>query len=653
MSKKHDVTAWYSHMYEAKRMLISLFDDKQKVVTYFYQESENAISPSEYKKQMLQTTEERIAHLSKPEYLQNIRSTLESSENVFQATPPILIFQNFTPGATYNVPLTIRNKTKQPRSLKQYYDLDPIVSVEFRGTSYSSLVAPGLAHIYNVKFCPEENLDYVHQAKFTTDTGSLVIPIIAIGPRPILDFPDFIEVPVTAVKLQSSKSILVRNAGNVQAVFSIHCDNACFWVEPSRGIVDKDEQVQITVHFLSKKIGDFRATGFLSYDTGETLSIDLHSSAVNCVIEMDRSNIRMEETYLGTSRSEVLTIHNRSSYIVHFEWMRYKDKEADQEKRHEYQDIYGMIYNMELARSTDLLYYNVCTLDAHELICQRIYNDEIDSLDKETFPFNHFSFILTPEKGTIGPHSSTCVTIFFRALSVPKVLSTAYLEVTGQEDRIPLSLHGAGKGPVLQLNVVTIDTKDIYLCSLHNFEIVAANVGLIKGTLIYRPRPTYFGGSITVNPTKLILKPDEYKSFNLTFTSNRQGKFVEKLDFFVKESQETIHLHVKGCIVLPSLLFDKDTLDFGVVPLGFSSCQEVNICNKSSVSVTFNITIPDDGNEPPLYHEKFAFAQTKPDFPENPREFLIKPTQDIVPSQSSLRLKFIYPSNFVGTSLDL
>jgi len=74
---------------------------------------------------------------------------------------------------------------------------------------------------------------------------------------------------------------------------------------------------------------------------------------------------------------------------------------------------------------------------------------------------------------------------------------------------------------------------------------VAVNKGYIPGTLVYKAKPTNFGGIINVTPPALTLEPDEYKSFNLSFSSNRKGDFVERIDFVIKESLEVVSLHVK------------------------------------------------------------------------------------------------------------
>ena len=129
------------------------------------------------------------------------------------------------------------------------------------------------------------------------------------------------------------------------------------------------------------------------------------------------------------------------------------------------------------------------------------------------------------------------------------------------------------------------------------FQIIAVNKGHICGTLIYRAKPTDFGGTIDVTPPSLKLQPNEHKSFNLSFSSNRKGDFVERVDFVVKESLEVLSLHIKyvvrsmnrekpvgrrlfpltmrrfflsyrGCIICPTLHFDEDSLDFGTTAIG-------------------------------------------------------------------------------------
>ncbi|XP_076763164.1 hydrocephalus-inducing protein [Xylocopa sonorina] len=455
-------------------------------------------------------------------------------------------------------------------------------------------------------------------------------------------------------------------------------DSPCFWIEPSRGRLEEEESLQFTVHFLSSKAGDFQGNLYLDYDTGIKLRIDLRSSAENCPIRVDRGTIRMEETFLGLSRSKILTIHNRSNFVVRYKWMLLENVEADNERKEHYKKLYHLVYESELPRCVDLDHYNVCTPDVHQLIYQRIYVDELEFLAKETFEYNHIYFKFVPQEGEIWPQSSTDVTIFYRALEVGEVTSTAYLEVTGREDRIPLNLYGIGKGPVLQLNVLMIDLGNIYMCSVHNYEVVAVNKGHIPGTLVHRLKPSDFGGTIELTPPSLRLKPDEHKSFNLSFSSNRKGDFVERIDFVVKESLEVLSLHIKyvarsivsgesvqrrclpfdgrvatlsyrGCIICPTLHFDKEKLDFGTTALGFSTRRDVRLHNLSPIPVAFTVVVSNDGHHPPVLHENFANAHSKPSFPSNPRELHVVPKEGVVGARSSQKIKVddpvIYTAN--------
>lgn len=62
-----------------------------------------------------------------------------------------------------------------------------------------------------------------------------------------------------------------------------------------------------------------------------------------------------------------------------------------------YEKLFQLVHSMEVVRCVNLVHYNICLPDIHELVCQRIYTDEIASLANENFRYNHTSFLLTPE----------------------------------------------------------------------------------------------------------------------------------------------------------------------------------------------------------------------------------------------------------------
>jgi hypothetical protein len=71
------------------------------------------ITPAEYIKQMLMSTQDRIDYLLKPGRNINVRLFCDNCESHhFKVSPSIVLFQQFIPGNVYNMTLTVRNVTK-------------------------------------------------------------------------------------------------------------------------------------------------------------------------------------------------------------------------------------------------------------------------------------------------------------------------------------------------------------------------------------------------------------------------------------------------------------------------------------------------------------------------------------------------------------
>lgn len=53
----------------------------------------------------------------------------------------------------------------------------------------------------------------------------------------------------------------------------------------------------------------------------------------------------------------------------------------------------------------------------------------------------------------------------------------AYLDVTGRNDRLPLSLSGSGRGPQVVFNVKVLDINDIFIQATYEYHVVVKNIG--------------------------------------------------------------------------------------------------------------------------------------------------------------------------------
>ena len=54
-----------------------------------------------------------------------------------------------------------------------------------------------------------------------TEREKFLIPVRALGPRSVLDFPDELHFPTAPVKYVSTKTVLVRNVGNHEGKFNM------------------------------------------------------------------------------------------------------------------------------------------------------------------------------------------------------------------------------------------------------------------------------------------------------------------------------------------------------------------------------------------------------------------------------------------------
>lgn len=123
--------------------------------------------------------------------------------------------------------------------------------------------------------------------------------------------------------------------------------------------------------------------------------------------------------------------------------------------------------------------------------------------------------------------------------------SIAYLKCSGLEARIPLKLSGLGLGPYVLLNIESLDAGNIFVCAVHQYEVVALNKGDIPARVAYKCKKLDYGGTIQCQPEYRNLRPGECGSFVLEFSTKNKGKFMEELNFEVINSGEILKFYMK------------------------------------------------------------------------------------------------------------
>jgi len=83
-------------------------------------------------------------------------------------------------------------------------------------------VAPGLELAYEIKFSPERKTDYRYELIVVTEREKFIVPIISIGKKPLIVFPDEIKFGnACPVKYYTEKPIIIHNKGEKTSKWEI------------------------------------------------------------------------------------------------------------------------------------------------------------------------------------------------------------------------------------------------------------------------------------------------------------------------------------------------------------------------------------------------------------------------------------------------
>lgn len=111
---------------------------------------------------------------------------------------------------------------------------------------------------YVVKFTPDEHIDYSYKIVCITEREKFCIQLKAIGARGLMSFilglidlPDEISFPESPVRVQTVKTLLIRNIGDADANFKLQIE-APFSVSHSHAFLKPEDSMQIDVNFNPK-----------------------------------------------------------------------------------------------------------------------------------------------------------------------------------------------------------------------------------------------------------------------------------------------------------------------------------------------------------------------------------------------------------------
>ncbi|XP_064315287.1 hydrocephalus-inducing protein homolog [Phalacrocorax carbo] len=623
------------------------------------------LTPSAFLKEMSLTTEQRLAstqEMRRPRIIQLLDmsetshqkfSTVDLEQSLFQPFPSEVVFQNYIPCEVYEVPLILRNNDKVPRLVKVILESTPYFKLISPNTVCRK-VAPGMPSTFRILFTPEENKDYFHQLTCITEREKFIVPIRAIGPRAILDFPDQLSFSVCPVKYSTQKTLLVRNIGNREACYCISTESP-FSVDPSIGTLGIGDTMQVTVDFHPLKTGDHLRSLIVHYDTGEDIHTSLYGAAVDVNIRLDRNSLTVEKTYLTLSNHRSLVIHNRSEIIAHFQWKAFvTQEEEDQQKLR-------LCRRLQRQEDDETDYFlKECMVDPslreRLSLLSHTFQNQRAKVQGDSMLFSDDIFTIEPVEGDVWPNSSAEINVIFKPQEARVYQQMVYCDISGRETRLPLRIKGEGIGPRLRFSFDQLDIGKVFVGSAHSYEVILFNKGAVNAVFSLVLPATALGSCFAFLPQEGTILPDGLQVIQISFSSTILGQFTEEFRFSVNGSPEPVTLTIRGCVIGPTFHFNVPFLCFGDVSFGFPRTLSCRLTNSSLVPMTFNLRIPGDGSGEPSVT---SFVQISDNTCSSwrkgaqdhikPTEFTITPCKGTIRSQGLLDIQVTLCSNTVKT----
>ena len=518
----------------------------------------------------------------------------------FVVTPPEIVFKNYEPFKVYETPFSFKNQTKTAKSVKvlspesRFFKLS-----EPRTTSNTLKVAAGLSISYTVAFRPEEDADYECDLTVVTESERFKVQVRAYASRGKLDLPSQYSFPRTPVKFKTEKVLYIRNIGIKQTSWTIAVSEP--WsVVPTSGTLDQDQGIQMSLFFQPMQCARYKGEMIVSYQNGDVQCVRLLGESQTVNVSLSSKSLVLDPTFISLERQGIITLYNKSNVTIDFQWKAQptaEDEEDEKDRLREQLRIKESVQKELLvtSMSSQSLKSNASMATTRELRtlskqCKAKWND----LERGSLVFEHDYFSIEPLKGVLPAHSQRDMLVTFNPQLATTCEVGAYLDVVGRNERLPVSLKGQGIGPKCHFSYNALDLGDIFINSIHHYEVMLENTGSIHARFSLNVATSIFADKFKFKPSHGTVPPGESQTIGIAFCSDVIGILNEAFHFHIQGSRTDLGLYFKGRVIGPTFHFDTDEIDFGNVSYNFLHRRMFSLVNTSEIPMQFRLRIPED-----------------------------------------------------------
>eukprot|EP01065_Artemidia_motanka_P026772 TRINITY_DN32019_c0_g1_i1.p1 TRINITY_DN32019_c0_g1~~TRINITY_DN32019_c0_g1_i1.p1 ORF type:complete len:3749 (+),score=1074.75 TRINITY_DN32019_c0_g1_i1:85-11331(+) len=529
---------------------------------------------------------------------------LSQDELTFVVTPPRILFRGYEPFRTYEASLKFKNQTKQVQSVRVVPPESRFFGVsEPRGGSMTLRVARGLSVSYTVRFRPEEDCDYDCDLVVVTDKERFIVEVRALASRGRLDLPPLYSFPSTPIKHREERAIFVRNVGAKPAQWTVSV-SAPWTITPEVGYLEPGAPpLQLVLAFQPTERRRYEGLMLVSYSNGDSTKVLLEGSAVDVTVTLSRQSLALAPTFISLERQETVTLFNRSDVTVFFQWKAHETAYDEQQLKHSmlesltesHRDATVSITNSRDSKRQERRRTSGVVAQARELksLARAAYAKQ-RQIEESPIAFEHAYFTIEPLSGQIPAKSRRDFTVTFNPQMATTCEVIAFMDVVGRADRLPLTLKGQGIGPQCQFSYDALDLGDVFINSIHHYEVILENRGSIEARYSLQQPKNVFGPKFRFTPSHAAVPPGQTQVIEIEFCSDVIGILSEAFHFTIQGAKDDLVLHFKGRVIGPTFHCDVDEIDFGNVSYNFMHRRSFNLVNTSEIPMRFHLRVPED-----------------------------------------------------------
>lgn len=551
-------------------------------------------------------------------YIAQTHSLVDIDQPLFQPSPKIVVFEDYAPFAVHEKKLFFRNNDGVARRIKLLQPESPFFEIsaprQANGEPLKqSKIAAGMEICFVVKFKPQEVRDYQYDLICSTEREKFLVPIRAIGMRPMMTFPDEINFGVCPVKSETRKSLLLQNIGSSIARFTLRSTNPAFTCPGEEQIVDPGASLMLELFFIPHTANPITGDYELQFSKGTKCYIALNGIGKNIDVALSTPSVSMEPSYISLSSQKTLKIKNSSDIPIKYSWKSFAgDEEEDNERQRLLQEIARM-ETIEKAALRDRIFNGLYSVEgdyaeeggdddipfaarADEAALVRKYRNLRTALSNDPMYFVDDIFEVSPIEGQVWANSEMEITVTFRPDTAALFNCISYLDISGRSDRLLLNCSGQGIGPHAALSFDVLDVGDVFINDEQHYEISMINKGDIIANWTFMSSLTRFGNKFKFSPTEGILNPGQSQVIHIKFESDVLGEFSEYFRFALQGNEDMLVCQVKGHVVGPTFCFDVNSISFGTVSYDYLHSRNLRLVNTSKIPMVFNLHVPQDGS---------------------------------------------------------